>query len=117
MKEVFHKHNGMQLPHKISLACCILPRGAIFTTWDKNYYSDFLSLVCSVFDCIPRFTQILITAHLIICQESSVNNHFSIFCLFKEMLYGDFANDVYILVIYCKFCVVCGPEVLRNICS
>jgi len=78
---------------------------------------NFLSLVCSVFDCIPRFTQTLITAYLIICQEASVNNRFSIFCLFKEMLYGDFANGVYILVIYCKFCVICGPEVLRNVCS
>jgi len=47
----------------------------------------------------------------------SVNNHFSIFCLFKEMMYGDFANDVYILVICCKLHAVCGPEVLRNICS
>jgi hypothetical protein len=78
---------------------------------------NFLLLVCSVFDCIPQFTQILIAAHLMTCQESSVNNHFSIFCLFKEMMYGDFANYVYILVIYCKLHVVCGSEVLRNICS
>jgi len=78
---------------------------------------NFFSLVCSVFDCIPQFTQILINVYLIICLESSVNNHFSMFCLFKEMLYGDFANDVYILVICCKLHVVCGPEELCNICS
>jgi hypothetical protein len=117
MKEVFHKHPGMQLPHKISLACvsCLVVQwcGIKIIILTEN----FLSLVFSVFDCIPWFTQILITAYLILCQEYSVINHFSIFCLFREMLYGDFANDIYMLMIYCKLHAVCGPELLHNICS